>query len=324
VLVDFNENTVDLWDVTAAPALLSSTTYPNATYTHSGWPSADQRYVFVHDELEEIQRSLTTQIYTMDIGDLRAPSIGVSYQGPTTTTDHNGYTKGDLYYVSHYRRGVVVFDVSTPNQMREVGHFDTFLAPAGNTAGTDGAWGVYPFLPSGTLVVSDITNGLFVLADDTTALSQSAGRLGFPGYHIASALEGTGSLTVRLQRAGGSAGTVTLQYATSNGTATAGSDYTAASGTLTWPAGDVADKTFTIAIANDTQAESDETIRVTLSNPTGGATIEGATSLDFTITNDDTAPAADSGGGGGGAIDFGWLLLLALLARRRLRVIASR
>ena len=45
VLVDFNENTVDLWDVTNKnpPVRLSSTTYPSAAYTHSGWPSADQR-----------------------------------------------------------------------------------------------------------------------------------------------------------------------------------------------------------------------------------------------------------------------------------------
>jgi choice-of-anchor B domain-containing protein len=48
VLVDFNENTVDLWDVTnkTQAVRLSSTTYPSATYTHSGWPSADQRSLF--------------------------------------------------------------------------------------------------------------------------------------------------------------------------------------------------------------------------------------------------------------------------------------
>ena len=52
VLVDFNVSTVDLWDVTdkAAPVLLSSTTYSDASYTHSGWPTADQRHIFVHDE----------------------------------------------------------------------------------------------------------------------------------------------------------------------------------------------------------------------------------------------------------------------------------
>ena len=57
VYVDFNENTVDLWDVTdkAQPVMLSSTTYADVSFTHSGWPSADQRSIFVHDELEALR-----------------------------------------------------------------------------------------------------------------------------------------------------------------------------------------------------------------------------------------------------------------------------
>ena len=183
VYVDFNENTVDLWDVTdkLAPILLSSTTYSDASYTHSGWPTADQRHIFVHDETEEINRGLFTQIYTMNVDDLLNPFIVGSYQGPDTTTDHNGYTKGNFLYVSHYRRGLVVFDASDPEDLREVASFDTFLAPAANSAGTDGAWGVYPFFPSGTVVISDISNGLFVLRDHAATLAQNAGRIAFAG-----------------------------------------------------------------------------------------------------------------------------------------------
>ena len=170
VLVDFNENTVDLWDVTdkAAPARLSSTTYPTATYVHSGWPSADQRFIIVHDELDELRRGIRTQIYTLDVTDLRAPSLVTSYTGPTTTTDHNGYTIGERYYVAHYKRGLVIFDSSNPRALTEMGSFDTYLTPSANSAGTDGAWGVYPFLPSGTLLVSDIENGLFLLKRNET------------------------------------------------------------------------------------------------------------------------------------------------------------
>jgi choice-of-anchor B domain-containing protein len=170
VLVDFNENTVDLWDVTdkAAPERLSSTTYPTATYVHSGWPSADQRFIIVHDELDELRRGLRTQIYTLDVTDLRAPSLVTSYTGPTTSTDHNGYTIGDRYYVAHYKRGLVIFDSSNPRALTEIASFDTYLTPTANSAGTDGAWGVYPFLPSGTLLVSDIENGLFLLKRNET------------------------------------------------------------------------------------------------------------------------------------------------------------
>jgi choice-of-anchor B domain-containing protein len=170
VLVDFNETSVDLWDVTdkAAPARLSTTTYPTATYVHSGWPTEDQRYIVVHDELDELRRNLRTQIYTLDVGDLRTPSLVTSYTGGTTTTDHNGYTVGNRYYVSHYKRGLVIFDLANPRALTEVASFDTYLFPSANTAGTDGAWGVYPFLPSGTLLVSDIENGLFLLRRNET------------------------------------------------------------------------------------------------------------------------------------------------------------
>ena len=324
VLVDFNVNTVDLWDVTAQPVLLSSTPYVNATYTHSGWPTDDQRFLFIHDELEEIQRSLNTHIYTMDLADLRAPTVVASYSGDTTTTDHNGYTKGDRYYVSHYRRGLVVFDASNPTQLREAGFFDTFLAPTANAAGTDGAWGVYPFLPSGNVVVSDISNGLFVLKDNTAGVAQSAGRLGFVAAGL-SGLESVGSATIRVQRSGGFAGPVTVQYATSSGTATANVDYVPSSGTLTWAADELREKSFVIQVLDETLDEPDETITITLSNPTGGATLDGAATIDYTIRNNDspTPPPSSTGGGGdgggGGALDFPFLALLAALAGNGLR-----
>jgi hypothetical protein len=308
IYVDFNESTVDLWDVTdkSQPVMLSSTTYSNASYTHSGWPSADQRFIFVHDELEEIGRGLFTQIYTMNVDDLRNPFIVASYQGPDTTTDHNGYTKGSLLYVSHYRRGLVIFDASTPTQLREIGHFDTFLSPSANTAGFDGAWGVYPFFPSGTVLISDISNGLFILRDRTAGLSQSAGQIGYVGTSV-NASENAGTARITLRRNAGFAGAVSIDYATSDGTATAGTDYTAASGTLNWAVGDLGDRIITVALVNDTVDESNETFRITLSNATGGVAIEGSSTIDVTITNDD---AVAPGGGGGGAADF-WLLLLA-------------
>ena len=84
VYVDFNENSVDLWDVTdkGAPVMLSSTTYSDASYTHSGWPTADQRHIFVHDETEEIFGGLFTQIYTMNVDDLLQPLHRRQLPGP--------------------------------------------------------------------------------------------------------------------------------------------------------------------------------------------------------------------------------------------------
>ncbi len=312
IYVDFNENTVDLWDVTdkVAPVRLSSTTYSDASYTHSGWPTADQRHIFVHDETDEISRGQFTQIYTMNVDDLRNPFIVGSWQGPDTTTDHNGYTKGNLLYVSHYRRGLVVFDASVPAQLREVANFDSFLSPAANSAGTDGAWGVYPFFPSGTVVLSDISNGLFVLRDNAAALSQSAGRIGFVGL-AGNASEAAGTVRVTVRRNAGFAGAVSIGYATSDVTANAGTDYTTATGTLNWPAGDLGDRNIDVVLQNDGTTEPNETFRITLSNVTGGATIEGSASLDVQITNDDTG--GGGGGGGGGAADLWFLALAGLL-----------
>ena len=84
----------------------------------------------------------------MNVDDLRNPFIVASYQGPDTTTDHNGYTKGGLLYVSHYRRGLVIFDASIPRNCGDR-DFDTFLAPAANSAGIRWRLGRLSVLPVG-------------------------------------------------------------------------------------------------------------------------------------------------------------------------------
>jgi acetyltransferase-like isoleucine patch superfamily enzyme len=75
-------------------------------------------------------------------------------------------------------------------------------------------------------------------------------------------------LTVTVQRTGGNEGQISAHYATQNETATAGSDFTEATGELIWTAGDSSDKTFTITIINDTLVEENETFTVALSDTT--------------------------------------------------------
>src|SRR5437773_8299449 len=99
--------------------------------------------------------------------------------------------------------------------------------------------------------------------------------------------EGEGSATITVTRTGSTTGVSAVQYATSNGTATAPADYTAKSGTLTFNAGETI-KTFTIPIVNDTLHESDETVNLTLSNPIGAALGNLSTAV-LTIVDDDTA-----------------------------------
>jgi len=149
-----------------------------------------------------------------------------------------------------------------------------------------------PTYPNGTYIVSVTNNSKISNNDLTFTIGPLAtGTLQFSAATY-SVVENVATATITVTRTGGSSGAVGVSYATSNGTATAGSDYTAASGALSWAAGDTASKTFTVAIINDTVVEPNETVTLTLSAPTGGATLGTTNPATLTITNDDVAPPA--------------------------------
>lgn len=95
------------------------------------------------------------------------------------------------------------------------------------------------------------------------------------GLHPASATysvgAGGGTITIQVARVVGSSGAVGCSYATVSGTAVAGTDFVAASGTLSWASGDSASKPVTVTILNDGVASGNKTFRLRLTNPTGGA-----------------------------------------------------
>jgi hypothetical protein len=101
--------------------------------------------------------------------------------------------------------------------------------------------------------------------------------------------ENAGSIVVTVKRTGGSTGAVSVGYATSDGSATAGADYTVAGGTLSWTAGQSTPKAFSIPITNDSIFEGDEILTVTLSNVTGGASL-GTSQAEVTIDEDEATP----------------------------------
>jgi len=102
-----------------------------------------------------------------------------------------------------------------------------------------------------------------------------------------SALENAGTATITVNRAGGTNGAVTIDYATADGTAVAGTDYQAASGTLNWADGDAAAKTFTVTLLDNAATDGDLTVNLTLSNPTGGAEL-GLSAATLTIIDEES------------------------------------
>ena len=116
-----------------------------------------------------------------------------------------------------------------------------------------------------------------------------AGALQFSAASY-SVTENAGTATITVTRTSGSSGPASIQYATSNGTAKAGSDYTSASGTLNWASGDMASKTFVVPINNDQLNEANETINLTLTNPSAGAILGGPSAAVLTIMDDDAIP----------------------------------
>ncbi|MCB1058181.1 MAG: hypothetical protein KDD11_22005, partial [Acidobacteria bacterium] len=102
--------------------------------------------------------------------------------------------------------------------------------------------------------------------------------------------EGSGSATISVSRTGGADGAVAVSYATSNGSATAGQDYTAVSGTLSWGDQDSSTKTFTVPILDDTVDESQEVVNLSLGGPTGGASLGSPSTATLRISDNDDAP----------------------------------
>jgi hypothetical protein len=268
VLLDFNESSIDVWDITDPdnPGLLSKTAYVGSGYVHSGWWSEDKQYMFVQDELDERNSGLPTTLRVFSLTDLTSPSLAATWTGPTPAIDHNGFVRGNRYYMSNYTRGLTILDITMPGAPSEVGYLDTF--PGSNNNSFNGAWGVYPFFFSGTIAISDINTGLYLAADKTRDVPQ--GSLSFAQGSFGT-VEGQKAL-LTVQRAGGTSDDVTVDYQILSATADA-ADYQVGAGQLVWNAGDTADKSIALTAVNDGALEGLERLIVRLINPGGGATL---------------------------------------------------
>ncbi len=144
--------------------LISDTDYPNSGWAHQGWLTEDHRYFLMDDESDEILFDHNTRTIIFDVSDLDEPFVVGEFIGPTRTVDHNLFIKGSLVYQANYAGGMRILEIGDLAELEisEVAFFDTY--PENDLDFPRGAWGVYPFFNSGTIAVSDINRGLFLLA----------------------------------------------------------------------------------------------------------------------------------------------------------------
>jgi choice-of-anchor B domain-containing protein len=268
ILFDFNESTVDIWDITESSnaVRLSRTQYPNARFVHSGWWSEDKQYLYIHDELDEREVGLNTTLRVYSLADLTAPAYAGQWAGPTRAIDHNGFVRGNRYYMSNYSRGLTILDISDPASPVSIGRLDTYPASDGNAF--VGAWGTYPFFHSGNIAISDIDSGFYMAADRTLDVAQGSLALTSRSY---GGEEGA-ALQISVSRSGGSSGAVSVGYEIVPATASY-ADLLAGNGVLSWSDADTADKVITLDLVTDAMTEDLERMLIKLVAPTGGATL---------------------------------------------------
>lgn len=162
----YNEDTLTIVDVEdkANPVMLSRVPYEYSYYTHQGWLTEDHSHLLLDDELDELygpEKNTRTLIWNVER--LDEPEHINSFYSSQTASDHNLYVKGDLAFEANYCAGLRVLDISEIQEgiVRELGYFD--VAPDCDSPGFSGSWSSYPYFKSGTIVVSSIERGLFVL-----------------------------------------------------------------------------------------------------------------------------------------------------------------
>lgn len=138
----------------AAPTLLKQFFVPNGGYAHNAWLSDDGNYLMTTEE------TVGKTVKVWNISDLNAMQMQGEYLAASGLA-HNTHIKGNYAYISHYKDGLRIIDISIPSNPIEAGYYNTYI---GNISGIfHGAWGAYPFFHSGRVLISDMESGLTVV-----------------------------------------------------------------------------------------------------------------------------------------------------------------
>jgi len=174
---------VDMRDLNNQKLLSSITApYPQSGYNHSSWLDNSGKYLMFTDE----NQGLGIKIYNIE--QISDPSFVTVFNSHTNALPHNAYWKDGFAWVSSYEDGVYAYDLrdvknfSLSHQPPVAAWYDTYTLNAdGVYNGFHGCWGVWPYLKSGTILASDISEGLFVLkpADNLSSPVKDAPMSGF-------------------------------------------------------------------------------------------------------------------------------------------------
>jgi choice-of-anchor B domain-containing protein len=151
---------LEIFDVTNKGNMfrLSQTAYPNLGYSHQCWLSDDRQFLYLNDEIDGVNETVI-----FDVTSLTNPVVVGSYGGDFgEAIDHNLYWHEGFIYEAQYTAGLLIYDATAdPLNPVLVGSFD--VVPGSNAAEFEGAWSVYPFFPSGNMLISTKREGLFVV-----------------------------------------------------------------------------------------------------------------------------------------------------------------
>lgn len=151
----------EMSDPTDVDVLGSLPYYSDKGYNHSGWLSSSGDHYVMADETNGARLKL---LDVTELWNIREESLFLSGVDENSMA-HNPIIHGDHVFVSHYHDGVYIWDISDPQHPYISGYYDTY--PPSDHDSYRGAWGVYPFLPSGILLASDMQSGLFVFSVDS-------------------------------------------------------------------------------------------------------------------------------------------------------------
>ncbi len=155
----------DLTDVFNPVFISSITVYEDQGYNHSSWLSEDGNTLVMADE---VPSGLAMKLF--DVSDVTNPTYLTKFESHPDARPHNPFFRQNKIIISYYLDGVQVFDASDPSNPFQSAYYDTYPDNDTSAMGSvyppdafDGCWGVYPYLPSGRIVASDVTYGLVVL-----------------------------------------------------------------------------------------------------------------------------------------------------------------